>query len=45
MYFNRWEFEFSKDPTQFYNFFSAKQQSSALPLSVRLNSFEVSTDP
>jgi len=45
MYLNRCNFEFSKDPRQFYNFVNAKRKSSALPSSVRLNSIEASTDP
>jgi len=45
MYLKRCKFKFSKDPKQFYNFVNAKRNSSALPSSVRLNSFEGSTDP
>jgi len=45
MYLNRFKFEFSKDPRQFYNFVNAKRKSSALPSSVRFNPIEPSTHP
>jgi len=38
MYFSRCKFEFSNDPKQFYNFFNAKRNLSALPSSVHFNS-------